>query len=150
MKNTKNTFLAWMFIVAITGSAVSYAVGSEDIADIACEAAKSAFKENAEALLGAGSCLQAAVNVYTVSKDLKSYLCPSEEEQVEAIEIDKELKVLELKRLLKGCLIQHRKSIASGPLEIPVECEEMAIVLGLLGEHTEALRMAEIFKRFNT
>jgi hypothetical protein len=149
MYHIKKPLYISIFIIVVQGCCYSHAMDSQIATELAYEATKAAIKENLKAVVGAGSCVGLVVNAYTLSKDIKSYVSPSEEEQANAREIDKQLELLELKQSLRACLISNRKNTNMSSLRVPTVCDELAFALGILGARDEVDRMTNIFTVFN-
>lgn len=151
MQKNKAFFYSTVFIIFLQVCSFrnSYAMTPEETIQLGTEVTGSIIAESIQAIIGAGSCIGAMVNVYEVGKDVKSYLCPSMEEQVRDLEIQKQLELIELRRNLRTCLIENRKSTEKGLLGLPSQCENVAFLLGIMGSPDEVEKKMTVFKAFN-
>lgn len=149
MQKSKRHIFGLIFAAVIHSSFCNYAMNSQETAEKAFEIANIAISENLRIFFGVGSCVGLIANLYDVNKELKSYICPSDEERAYELEIAKKIKLLELRKKLRTCLVDKRKNIERGVLGIPCECEEAAIELTLFGGHVDADKMIAIFNLFN-
>lgn len=149
MQKGKKFIYSLLFVVAIYATFCGHAMNSQEVAESTFNLANIVISKNLRIFFGVGSCVGIIVNTYGLSKDLKSYFCPSDEERADELEIEKKIKLLELRKKLKTCLVDKRKNIERGELGIPCECEEAAIELVLFGGRVDAERMITIFNIFN-
>lgn len=149
MQKNKAILYSSVFIIALQGCSYSYSMTPEESIQLGSEVTGAVAAESMQALIGAGACIGVVVNVYEVSKGVKSYFCPSMEEKARAEKTQKQLELIELRRNLRTCLIENRKSTKKESLGIPSQCEQAAFLLGINGSPDEVERMTNVFKAFN-
>ncbi len=150
MKNFVIKCLNLTLFIMFMGCSFKQVHAAEDAAKGIVEGiADAASSEGLQALSGAASCFRLAGNTYALGKDLKSCIYPSDEEQGYADEIKEKMKLLELRKAFRGCLINNKASAELGPSGIPSVCEETARMMIIEGDEAEFNRMANVFNMFN-
>ena len=149
MQKNKILILALTFQICFGSPDIPLAEVTKLASNVSGEVAKTVLSESIETISGVGTFIKLAVNVYDIGKNTKSYFAPSKEEQVRAENIDKQLKLIELKRNLRLCLIKNKESVQKGSFGIPSECEEIALFLSTMGAWDEVNRMIHVMKKFD-
>lgn len=144
--NYKNSFI---FIIALQACSYIYAITSEEAAKLACESTGATTLNGIQEVIGIGAWIKLGVSAYEVGRDVKTHFCPNKEEQIHALEINKQLELIELRKKLRTCLIKNRTSIKKGSLDIPFQCEEAAFLLLNMISSDEIDRMIAIVDSFN-
>jgi hypothetical protein len=147
MKNSMKEMLFAVIVVSgAQGSSYSFAGSVDDFV-------KNSLGDAVGGAVIEGMCIvsvaKLAQNAYSVSNGIASYVCPNDAEQAQAAEIAEQLKLLELRKELRNCLITNRKETKKNSLGIPAACDQLAFLLGNLGARDEVTRMAAVFNVFN-
>ncbi|HEX2977884.1 MAG TPA: hypothetical protein VHO47_02080 [Candidatus Babeliales bacterium] len=94
---------------------------------------------------GVGICILAATQVYTVGKDIHSYLNPTDEEIDRQLKARESFEALHAKREFRKCIMQnhnHEKNESGHP----VECEQLAKMFAAMSGKLALDEMTATFK----
>lgn len=99
---------------------------------------------------GIGICVNAAIQVYGVGKDVASYVSPSNEQKARALNYQEQYETLSIKRGLRACLIQAVNS-ERGSSGRPIACEEAARMFAIaLGDQELDILTKTFNKHYRT
>lgn len=148
MQRNKAILYGSVFIIAMQAHSCTYAMDPVGEAiNLTYEATKKAGGDILQSVAGAGACVKLAINVYTIGKDVASYVCPSEQRMADVRAIEKEIEVMALKKELRECLIKNRIGAQMGPIGAPVVCEDLIIMLSTRGKADVADKMMAVFNK---
>jgi len=120
---------------------------ASEVVEVAGEVTTTATVDGLATAFGIVSCTNASVKLYSVGKDIKSYTCPNEKEQVKNLKTSKKLALAMATSDFKHCLITNKLSAERGSSGIPVLCEEAALMLIRCGGESEVIHTTAFFNK---
>lgn len=88
-----------------------------------------------------------AAQVYWVSKDMKSYCFPNEQELAQAIEVDEQLFAIKTKKSLRTCFLNNSSTFDIEPSGYPTACKDLAETLVSCGKAVDVELMTAVFNQ---